>query len=103
MVAPYKDAAASERERYVWNEICEAVSKPVAPTTIDIEYVPTQMLAEAFRTKGFDGVQYKSHLGGGMNVVVFELSAFTVGERALWGAKRVSYELERHGEEMREY
>ncbi len=35
-----------------------------------------------------------------MNVVVFELRAFAVGRCELWRAKRVSYELERHGEEM---
>jgi hypothetical protein len=99
MVVPY-NSAESALERYVWNSIGEAFSRPVAPQTIDVEYVPTQMLAEAFRTKGFDGIQYKSHLGGGMNIVVFDLSAFAIGERELWTAKRVSYELERRGDEM---
>ena len=48
--------------------IGEALTRPVAPATIDVEYVPTQMLAEAFRIRGFDGILYKSHLGKGVNV-----------------------------------
>jgi len=63
-------------------------------------YVPTQMLAEAFRIKGFDGIQYKSHLGDGMNIVVFDLSALAIGKRQLWTAERVGYELKCHGDEM---
>jgi hypothetical protein len=77
----------------------EAFARPVAPTTIDVGYVPTQMLAEAF---GFDD-RYQSHLGKGMNVVVFDPSAFAIGELELRTAKRVSYELERHGGEMGEH
>jgi len=103
MVAPLNREAGSAWERYVWNSIGEAFSRPVAPTTIDVEYAPTQMLAEAFRMKEFDGIQYKSHLGEGMNVVVFDLSAFAIGERHLWTAKRVTYELKRHGDEIQEY
>lgn len=64
--------------------------------------MPTQLLAEAFRLNGFDGIQYKSHLGKGMNVVVFDSSAFEIGTRELWKAKRVSYKFEPHGEEIRE-
>ncbi len=32
--------------------------------------------------KHFDGIQYKSQLGDGMNVVVFDLSALAIGERS---------------------
>lgn len=92
----------SRQERFVWNSIGEAFSRPVDPDTIDIEYVPTQMLAEAFKTGGFDRIQYKSHLGDGSNVVVFELLAFTIGKRELWSVERVNYEFSCHGEEKKE-
>ena len=101
-VAPYNSSDESAFERYRWNLIGEAFSRPVSPETIDVEHVPTQMLAEAFRMKGFDGIQYKSHLGEGMNVVVFDLNALKLGKRELWKAKRVSYDLEPHGAEIRE-
>lgn len=35
-----------------------------------------------------------------MNIVVFDLSALAIGERQLWTAESVSYELKRHGDEM---
>jgi len=92
----------SRQERFVWNSIGEAFSRPVDQETIDIDYVPTQMLAEAFKTSGYDGIQYKSHLGDGYNVVVFELSAFTIGKREVWEVKDVKYEPLCHGEEMQE-
>lgn len=82
-----------EFERFVWTSIGEAFSRPVDPTSINVEYIPTQILAEAVRNQGFDGIQYRSHLGEGMNVVVFELSDLSMGERQLWAATRVSYEL----------
>ena len=90
----------SRYEQYVWDLISEALSRPVAPTTIDVEYVPTQMLAEAFRIRGFDGILYKSHLGKGVNVVVFDLSALAIGGRELWTADDVSYVLKPHGDEI---
>lgn len=102
IAAPYNSEWGPLLERDVWGSISEAFSRPVAPGTIDVEYVPTQMLAEAFRMKGFDGIQYRSHLGEGMNIVVFDLSAFALGKRQLWTATRVSYELECHGDEMQE-
>lgn len=98
MVAP--DNHETAWERYKWSLIGEAFSQPVAPMTNGVEYVPTQMLAEAFSIRGFDGIEYKSHLGEGMNIVVFDLSALAIGECELWTAKRVSYELERNGDEM---
>jgi hypothetical protein len=101
-IAALRSSEFERDERYVWKSIGDAFSRPVAPGAIDVEHVPTQMLAERFRMKGFDGIQYKSHLGEGMNVVVFDLSAFEIGERGLWTAKRVSYEFEPHGDEIRQ-
>jgi len=98
MVKPYN----TDFEKYVWNSVGEAFSRPVAPDAIDVAHVPTQILAEAFRIHGFDGIHYKSNLGEGMNVLVFDLSALAIGERELWSAKRVSYTFERHGGEKQE-
>jgi len=102
MVAPSTTVGESRQERFVWNSIGEAFTRPVDPERIDIEYVPTQMLADAFKTSGFDGIRYKSHLGDGSNVGVFELSAIAIGKREVWSVKDVKYEPLCHGEEMQE-
>jgi hypothetical protein len=39
------------------------------------DYAPTQVLAEVFREHGFAGVGYRSSLGQGHNLVLFELDA----------------------------
>jgi len=102
-VAPYSTAPEPEKEKFVWYSIGEAFSRPVAPTAINVDYVPTQMLAEAFRMAGFDGIRYKSHLGDGMNVVVFQLSDFVIRKREVWKAKTVRYEFESHDDGIHLY
>jgi len=42
---------------------CEEVSKPI-DKNYDLEYVPTQLLCEYIRFKGYDGIQYLSSLTG---------------------------------------
>ncbi len=42
------DAGAKDPESHNWKLIGEAFSRPVTQNKRDIEYVPTQMLAEAF-------------------------------------------------------
>ncbi|MBS1830757.1 MAG: RES family NAD+ phosphorylase [Acidobacteria bacterium] len=103
MIAPLHPVKPSTRERFIWNSIGEAFSRPIDPGAIDVDYVPTQILAEAFKMEGFDGIQYKSHLGNGNNLTVFELDAFAIVELTLWTTRRVSYDLECNGEYIEEH
>src|SRR5690242_18366035 len=52
-----------EIEKAVWFDINAAFSKPVERGDNSIEYVPTQILAEAFKRHDFDGIAYKSSYG----------------------------------------
>ncbi|MBM3302745.1 MAG: RES family NAD+ phosphorylase [Deltaproteobacteria bacterium] len=50
-----------------------SLSVPVRREDIDIEYLPTQYVAEVIRDAGYDGILYTSSLAeGGKNVVVFD-------------------------------
>jgi len=41
-----------------------------------LDYVPTQILAETFRRRGFDGILYRSLLdGSGLNVALFDVDS----------------------------
>jgi hypothetical protein len=62
---------AERREQAVWGEINHALSRPVTPDDPITEYVPTQILAEAFRAHGYDGIIYRSLLGNGHNVALW--------------------------------
>jgi hypothetical protein len=69
------EPAPDKRETRVWGDINRAFSVPVAPADDVADYAPTQVLAEAFRFGGFDGIVYGSRLGEGKNVAVFDLTA----------------------------
>jgi hypothetical protein len=63
-----------EIENEVWLDINEAFSKPVERGDYSIEYVSTQILAEAFKRNRFDGIAYKSSYGeNGFNVALFNI------------------------------
>jgi RES domain len=70
-----KDPNPDEWENIVWGDINRAFSQPVARTDDVAEYAPTQILAEAFRSAGLDGVVYGSRLGVGKTVAIFDLAA----------------------------
>jgi hypothetical protein len=67
--------SSEEHEKVAWGEIAYAFSEPIAPNDSPIAYVPTQILGEAFRSHGYDGIIYRSLLGGGFNVALFDCGA----------------------------
>jgi hypothetical protein len=63
-------------ETTVWLEINNAFSKPVERGDSNLDYVPTQTLAEEFKLHRFDGVAYKSRYGEeSFNVALFDIGA----------------------------
>jgi RES domain-containing protein len=84
-VSPYRrlraratEPAAPERERAVWKDIDNAFSRPVTPHEHIADYVPTQVLAEFFKSQGLDGIRYRSSVGQGTNIVFFDLNVAEV-------------------------
>jgi hypothetical protein len=70
-------------EECVWGDINRAFSQPVSRTDDVAEYAPTQVLAEAFRNAGYDGIVYGSKLGKGKNVAIFDLAGAEIANRHL--------------------
>jgi RES domain-containing protein len=71
----FEEPGPEERERENWRHIDRAFALPVSRTDESAEYVPTQILAELFRQEGFDGVGYRSAVGPGHNIALFDLTA----------------------------
>lgn len=82
----------SEREKAVWAFIDQAFSRPVVSNENQAHYVPTQVIAEVFKSNGFDGVAYKSTLGSGHNIALFDLAAATLVNCTLFDVKSVCFE-----------
>jgi len=69
----FPEPPPEERENEVWFYINRAFSQPVTRADDVADYAPTQVLAEAFRNEGFDGIIYGSALGEGLTYVFFNL------------------------------
>jgi hypothetical protein len=68
--------SASTKEDGVWGSIGFAFARPVRLDDPRLDYIPTQVLAEEFRSYGFHGIVYKSLLDdAGMNVALFDVNA----------------------------
>lgn len=81
---------AERREEFVWGYINMAFSQPVDRNDDVAEYAPTQFLAEAFRMKGYDGLMYRSRLGRGNTVALFDLDAARLVSRQLCRVEEVN-------------
>jgi hypothetical protein len=82
---------ADKREQAVWGDLSHALSKPVTPEEPTTEYIPTQIIAEAFRAHGYDGIVYGSLLGNGMNLALFDCEAAELTNCGLHEVTRVAY------------
>jgi len=71
----FSEPAPEERQRAVWQDIDRAFSEPVSSSDDVASYAPTQVLAEAFRQSGLDGVAYRSAVGPGHNIAIFDPAA----------------------------
>jgi hypothetical protein len=87
-------ASPDELERGIWQDINAAFSRPVESTEKTAEYVPTQVLAEAFRSAGFDGLMYQSSLGPGLgkNIALFDPALADVIDRRVFFCAGVHYD-----------
>lgn len=77
------DLIPSEEERSRQHSyrkvISREFSKPVRPDTKELDYVPTQYIAEWFKNTGLDGLRYESALHfDGINLALFDPSKFQV-------------------------
>jgi RES domain len=84
------EGTPDERERIVWWCMNYAFSEPVTRSDDTADYAPTQVIAEAFRQDGSDGLVYGSKLGTGRTVAVFDLEAANVGKCRVYRVDEVS-------------
>ena len=90
-----KEPPPQKREIAVWSDMDDAFSRPVTPNDSIADYVPTQIVAELFKNNGFDGIAYRSSLGKGHNIVLFDLNAADLINCALHETKEISFNFSR--------
>jgi len=91
----FEEPDREEIEKAVWSDIDRAFSAPADRSDDAAEYAPTQILAELFRSLGYDGVAYKSAFGeDGYNVAIFDIDNFEVGWCRLFRVKDITHKIE---------
>jgi hypothetical protein len=81
-------------EKAIWSDINEVFSEPIERGDSSVDYVPTQILAEAFKRHGFGGIAYKSSYGeDGFNVALFNINDADLINCGLYRIKDVSVEM----------
>lgn len=80
------------REEAVWAHIDRAFAAPVSRSDDVADYVPTQIIAELFKASGFDGIAYRSSLGGGRNIALFDLDAGELINCFLFEVKKITFD-----------
>jgi hypothetical protein len=88
----FEEPEPEEREKQVWRDVDEAFSRPVAPADDVADYATTQIIAEQFRQAGYDGLGYRSSLGPGHNIVLFDIDAANVISCQLVQIKKIALE-----------
>ena len=88
-----REPTLQEKERDNWREIDRAFSQPVVAAENQASYAATQILTEVFKAAKFDGIRYRSSLGGSANVVLFDLDAADVGVPQLLEVTAVNYQV----------
>jgi hypothetical protein len=84
----------------MWMAIDRAFATPVGRDDESKEYVPTQIIAELFKSEGFDGIVYKSLLSDdGFNLAVFNLDDAGVVHCALYKADAIHFDFQSVGRE----
>ena len=87
--------APDQVERAVWSHIDYAFSRPVIRSENTAGYAATQVLAEAFKTEGHDGVIYRTAFSEeGHNIALFDLSCADFIDASLFKVSKVHFEFE---------
>ncbi|MEY9536921.1 RES family NAD+ phosphorylase [Sinorhizobium fredii] len=95
----FKEPERAELEKAVWSDIDKAFSAPADRSDDAAEYAPTQILAELFRSLGYDGVAYKSAFGeDGYNVAIFNIDDFEVEWCRLFRVEDITHKIKRQAD-----
>jgi RES domain-containing protein len=82
----------------LWIAIDGAFAKPVSKEAESKEYIPTQIIAEVFKSSGYDGIVYKSLLSpDGFNLALFNLNDADVINCALYQANSIEFSFSEMG------
>lgn len=72
----------------------EELTRPILPHTAAIDYTPSQYLCEFVKNCGYHGVMYRSSVGEGVNIALFNQEDAKVGAVTVHKVSRVFVEID---------
>ena len=91
----YKGIPPEDWDKAVWFDIDRDFSKPVTRNEDLADYVPTQIIAELFKSNGFDGIEYQSSLGSGHNFALFDIDCANLTSRMPYKTNDIKFDFSR--------
>ena len=89
-----KQPSQEEIAKAVWLDIDNAFSKPTRASDSKSDYAPTQIISEYVKSKGYDGIAYKSSLADGYNIALFDLGVADVVGCSIYKALKIKFDFE---------
>ncbi|WP_424017919.1 RES family NAD+ phosphorylase [Marinomonas arenicola] len=56
----------------------KAFSTPTKSSDLKSDYAPTRIISEFIKYRGYDGIAYRSSLGPGINIALFDLDVANI-------------------------
>ena len=94
---PFVIVRPEEWDMAVWYDIGHSFSTPVTVDDDVASYAATQIIAEFFKSEGFDGVAYESGFGKGHNLALFDVDAAELLNCGLYKLSKIAFEFEEAG------
>ena len=91
----WESMTEEEVANFVWADIDASFSLPVGSEDDKTSYIPTQIIAELFRSIGYDGLAYRSATSKeGDNVALFDVTDAEITSCHLFEVSSIEYETE---------
>ena len=92
----FEEPSPKDIIRAVWLDIDNAFSKPTKTSDLKSEYAPTQIISEFIKSKGYDGIAYKSALADeGHNICLFDLQSAEVDHCFIFESTKIKFGFKR--------
>lgn len=89
----------AKRIEAVWTNLDKAFSQPVTNIDQKSDYAPTQIIAELVKSLGYDGIAFRSSLGRGHNLALFDLNSVNFKDSSLFRVNDVQFSFESSNDE----
>ncbi|UVO08696.1 RES family NAD+ phosphorylase [Pectobacterium polonicum] len=91
----FQEPTQEKITKAVWSDIDNAFSQPTKASDLKSEYAPTQIISEFIKSKGYDGIAYKSALAEGHNICLFDLKSADIINCSIYEPIKINFDFKK--------